>query len=151
MSVFEVFLAPIFPHSGWIRRDTEYLSVFSPNAGKYEPEKLRIRILFTQWLSFGNKCFTRNMNLGIIKSSIRFIKDSKRFNEPLLSWYRQYVVKKIKVWNMFLFSITFFMFYVTPLLWRAVRFSTCACIVLYIYLFHFCRFSVVCRCVFFDE
>ena len=27
---------------------TLYLSVFSPNAGKYGPEKLRIRILFTQ-------------------------------------------------------------------------------------------------------
>ena len=24
-----------FPHSDWIRRDTEHLSVFSPNAGKY--------------------------------------------------------------------------------------------------------------------
>ena len=24
----------IFPHSDWIRRNTEYLSVFSPNAGK---------------------------------------------------------------------------------------------------------------------
>ena len=24
----------MFPHSDWIRRDTEYLSVFSPNAGK---------------------------------------------------------------------------------------------------------------------
>ena len=24
----------IFPHSDWIRRDTEYLSIFSPNAGK---------------------------------------------------------------------------------------------------------------------
>ena len=27
---------------------TEYLSVFGPNAGKYRPEKLRIRTLFTQ-------------------------------------------------------------------------------------------------------
>ena len=27
-----------------------YISVFSSNAGKYEPEKLRIRTLFTQWL-----------------------------------------------------------------------------------------------------
>ena len=27
-----------FPVSDWIRRDTEYLSVFSPNAGKYGPE-----------------------------------------------------------------------------------------------------------------
>ena len=30
----------------------EYLSVFSVNAGKYGPEKLRIRTLFTQWTSF---------------------------------------------------------------------------------------------------
>ena len=35
----EFFLVRIFPHSDWIRRDTEYLSVFSPNAGKYGPEK----------------------------------------------------------------------------------------------------------------
>ena len=34
LSVFRVILARIFPHSDWIRRDTEYLSVFSPNAGK---------------------------------------------------------------------------------------------------------------------
>ena len=38
----------IFPHSDWIRRDAEYLSVFSPHAGKHGPEKLRIRTLFTQ-------------------------------------------------------------------------------------------------------
>ena len=35
----EFFLVRIFPHSDWIRRDTSYLSVFSPNVGKYEPEK----------------------------------------------------------------------------------------------------------------
>ena len=35
----EYFLVRIFPHSDWIRRDTSYLSVFSPNAGKYGPEK----------------------------------------------------------------------------------------------------------------
>ena len=29
----------IFRHSDWIQRDTEYLSVFSSNAGKYGPEK----------------------------------------------------------------------------------------------------------------
>ena len=33
------FLVHIFPHSDWIRRETEYLSSFSPNAGKYGPEK----------------------------------------------------------------------------------------------------------------
>ena len=35
----EFFLVLIFPHSDGIRKDTEYLSVFSPNAGKYGPEK----------------------------------------------------------------------------------------------------------------
>ena len=46
--VFRVILVRIFPYSDWIREDTSYLSVFSPNAGKCWPEKLRIRILFTQ-------------------------------------------------------------------------------------------------------
>ena len=39
VSKYGVFLVRIFPHSDWIRRDTSYLSVFSPNAGKYELEK----------------------------------------------------------------------------------------------------------------
>ena len=47
MSVFRVFLVRIFPHSDWIRRDTEYIFVFSPNAGKYGPEQRPIRKLFT--------------------------------------------------------------------------------------------------------
>ena len=29
----------IFPHLDRIQRDTEYLSVFNPNVGKYEPGK----------------------------------------------------------------------------------------------------------------
>ena len=44
----EFFLVRIFPHLDLIRRDTDYLSVFSPNAGKHGPEKLRIWPLFTQ-------------------------------------------------------------------------------------------------------
>ena len=43
VSVFGVILVRIFPHSDWTRRDREYLSVFSPNAGKCGPEKFRIR------------------------------------------------------------------------------------------------------------
>ena len=35
----EFFVVRIFSHSHWIRRDTEYLSVFSRNAGKYRSEK----------------------------------------------------------------------------------------------------------------
>ena len=34
----ELFLVRFFPHSGWIRRDISYLSVFSPNARKCGPE-----------------------------------------------------------------------------------------------------------------
>ena len=36
---YGVFLVHIFLYSGWIQRDTEYLSVFSPNTGIYGPEK----------------------------------------------------------------------------------------------------------------
>ena len=35
----ELFLVGIFPHLDWILRDTKYLSVFSPNTGKYGPQR----------------------------------------------------------------------------------------------------------------
>ena len=38
VSVFGVILVHIFLHSDWVRRDTECLSVFTPNAGIYGPE-----------------------------------------------------------------------------------------------------------------
>ena len=50
-STFGVFLVRIFPHLDWIWRDMEYLSWFSPKAGKYRPEKVWIQTLFTQWQS----------------------------------------------------------------------------------------------------
>ena len=45
---YSVFLVRIFPNSDTVQRDTEYLSVFSPNAGKDGQEKLRIQSLFMQ-------------------------------------------------------------------------------------------------------
>ena len=42
----EIFWS-IFSHIWTEYRDTPYLSLFSPNAGKYRPEKLRIRTLFS--------------------------------------------------------------------------------------------------------
>ena len=57
-----------FPHSDWIQRYTQYLSVFSPNTEKYGPEKLRIRTLFTQYglciiIGFGKKqCLNYKMH-----------------------------------------------------------------------------------------
>ena len=45
LAVYGVILVRIFLQSVWIRIDTSYLTVFSPNMGKCEPEQLR---LFTQ-------------------------------------------------------------------------------------------------------
>ena len=46
MSVIGVFLVRISPHPDWIGRDTPYFSIFSPNAGKYGPEKLPTADIF---------------------------------------------------------------------------------------------------------
>ena len=53
VSIFGVFLVHDLPHSHWMRRDTSYLSVFTLNAGKEGPEKLRIWKLFTQCVVVG--------------------------------------------------------------------------------------------------
>ena len=45
-----------------------FWSVFSPNAGKYRPGKLRIRTLFTQFES--NVCEGAQKNLAVIDFSI---------------------------------------------------------------------------------
>ena len=44
------YSGPYFPNSDWMRRDTEYFSVFSANEGKYRPDSLRKRTLFMHWL-----------------------------------------------------------------------------------------------------
>ena len=46
VSVFGVFLVHIFRYSDSIRSFTLWIYVFSPNARKYEPEKLQIRKFF---------------------------------------------------------------------------------------------------------
>ena len=48
VSIFHIFLVSIFPHLDWIRRDTPYLSIFSPDARKYGPEKLQTRTFSLQ-------------------------------------------------------------------------------------------------------
>ena len=89
MSVLGVFMVRNFLYLVWIRRDTEYLSVISPDAGKYGPEKLRIQALFThclehvitssknflpknepeQCLSIMHSCVTEHNKKKIISSS----------------------------------------------------------------------------------
>ena len=46
----------------WIQKDTEYLSIFSPNAGKCGPEKLLMRALFTHCLFLLKTLFTVQCN-----------------------------------------------------------------------------------------
>ena len=51
----EDFLVRIFPHSDTIRRDTSYLSVFSPNAEKYGPENTPYLDTFHAVSTYQNK------------------------------------------------------------------------------------------------
>ena len=47
--------ARIWSYSGPALFWTEHFSVFSPNAGKYGPDQLRIQTLFMQWLIHNGK------------------------------------------------------------------------------------------------
>ena len=61
----EFALVRIFPHLDWIRRDTEYLSVFSPNAGKYRPAKTPYLDNFHAVLTLSTYVFLKMNRLGI--------------------------------------------------------------------------------------
>ena len=61
----EFALVRIFPHLDWIRRDTEYLSVFSPNAGKYRPAKTPYLDNFHAVLTLSTHVFLKMNRLGI--------------------------------------------------------------------------------------
>ena len=56
----EFFLARIFPHSDWIRRDAPYLSVFSPNG--YGPDKTPYLDTFQAVMDEYQDIFSRNQN-----------------------------------------------------------------------------------------
>ena len=66
MSVFGIFFVRIFPHTGWIERDTLYPPVFSPIVGNYGPEKLQIRTLFTQCITYWLSNYDIQMSLSLI-------------------------------------------------------------------------------------
>ena len=68
----------ISPYSVQMRENTPYLSVFSPNKGKYGPEKLWIRTLFTQLV------FVIKLVLKVVKKQV--VKLVKKLVQ-LRSWY----------------------------------------------------------------
>ena len=67
----EYFLFRIFPHSDCIQRDLKYLSVFSPKAGKYGPEK-------TPYLTFFTQCMALKV-ISKINCRLRFLYKKNRF------------------------------------------------------------------------
>ena len=101
VSVFWVFLVRIFPHSDWIRRDTEYLSVFlslfSANAAKYGPENaVKTETIFQlkhlAWFSKNYNYYTPTPSSSPkFKVSIKY--NNSKINKNLVS--RPFGVKKV--------------------------------------------------------
>ena len=69
------------------RRETPVLeSLFSPNAGKYRPEKLRIRTLFTQC----KKCYYERFAQNILHETDH-LKNLKKQSDQLTSWKAKFL------------------------------------------------------------
>ena len=100
VSVFGVFLVRIFPYSDWIRRDTPYLSLFSPNAGKYGPEKLWIRTLFTQCV------FVKNSNNIDVWQTSQYVSQNYLFYKIVGSVIFEVTGYKIKAITNFIVNIS---------------------------------------------
>ena len=61
------FSGPYFPAFGLNTERYEYLSIFRPNAGKYKPEKLQIRALFTQCMPLiYNVAWKNNLTMKLL-------------------------------------------------------------------------------------
>ena len=69
----EFFLVRIFPYSVWIRKDTPCLSVFSPHAGKYGPEKTPYLDNFHAVSPFPQDFFWMNLHERFQNGSFRKI------------------------------------------------------------------------------
>ena len=94
MSPFGVILVCIFPHSGWIRRDTPYLSVFSTNAGKS-----------------GKNADQKNSGYGV------FLRSTNQFVRDTILWSRKnwYLLKRTCP-NQFQLSVAVFQCYGTQII-----------------------------------
>ena len=107
------FLVRIFQHAEWIRTDTPYLSVFSPNAGKYRPENSKYGYLSrsVDVRYFSLKKYIVDIWQGPkIQKQIQVLCQGLIFNKVarLRLWHRFFPVSFVKF-----LRITFF--YRTPL------------------------------------
>ena len=74
VSKYGVFLVRILPHLDWIQKDTKYLSVFSPNAGKYGPEKIpsldTFHAVHLWWTMFWDVNYIDKNNLSQVSDEV---------------------------------------------------------------------------------
>ena len=71
----------LFPHLDWIRRDMEYLSIFTLNVGKYKPEKTphlgTFHAVSYLWIVLKNLIFAyyyllqKNSNLSLLTGDLK--------------------------------------------------------------------------------
>ena len=104
--IFGVLPIRIFPHSNRIRRDTPYSSVFSPDEGKYGPEKFRIRTLLSSeyviycWRIW--RRYTRKINSKPFKFTESWTSISKRYSNNshaltfILQDDKRIILKKVR-------------------------------------------------------
>ena len=100
---YSEFSDPYFPT---FRLNTEYLSVFSPNAGKCGPEKPRIRTLFTLWVwlwFFTNFFYFDFLSHAIpVKRTLVHIKKLRAYlwwTKTYLELCQTYMMEKVIWWK----------------------------------------------------
>ena len=97
VSAFRVFLGRIFPHLDWIRRDTLYLSAFSPNAGQCRSE-LFVSASCSGWITHDLKLMILCFNAFPIFCR-SYKNQSVNFDFKLFYWFLYGLQKTGKQWN----------------------------------------------------
>ena len=114
----EFFLVRIFLHSDWIQRDTPCFSVFSSNAGKYEPEKTPYLDTFlTVKVQVRSSRFAIIFKVGVLNNLATFA--GKHLCFQVCNFRPSILLKRDSNTGVFLWILRIFwerVFYRTPLL-----------------------------------
>ena len=86
----EFFLVRIFRHSGWMRRDNSYLSVFSSNVGKYGPEKTPYLDTFHAMVG----TFIRLFRWKLTQKCLMLLSSIEMFRSPITWIFSNFEVRK---------------------------------------------------------
>ena len=99
VSAFGDFLLLIFSHSDWIQRDTEYLSVFSPNAENTRIDycnnlfiDIFIRNKYEEWQSCRNPA-TALENVNFVLLKMLYHLSGYYFLDESISWFWKWHLK----------------------------------------------------------